>query len=503
MYSLMMKKPFLKIALFVTLFAAMSGCADASDSGDMERMILSIRTKSAAWFSPKDALAKSIRNNLDIDVYTGRKSIYLEWDEKGLPIVGATVQRERKGEKRVRKVSRMASDIGHRWNWYVDRGLTPDTEYRYRVTLLLKNGKKREERFRVRTRAGSSESAPQKRRFRLYDDIEGGAGDKAAWLAKHTSDGTMRSFGLCNSAMYWVDDFYRPKPDIDDSRSRLLAKPDIRKLQALVKADMHASAPHLRIDPRNGIVVLDIEHVPSVLEYVTREYSPYGAFVSKYIETPKVRERGRKIVLEAIARKLEAIRAVKALLPHTMVGLWNSVVLWNRYDDNSRNRDDRALAKGTGVPWRITYPEWHPNDSLIYKPLIDTVDYVMPISYPMFDLRTPEGKKRQRGYMLSKFTELRRINPDVTIIPSISPHYTEGWSYRANLAHQPLSEADFSWYLNLLYRYYEEGLIDSVHIWADNDGTKFTDFTHQGWWKALLAFTKRHTIVCGGNGIKK
>jgi len=54
------------------------------------------------------------------------------------------------------------------------------------------------------------------------------------------------------------------------------------------------------------------------------------------------------------------------------------------------------------------------------------------------------------------------------------PHHYSWWSYRANLAHQPLTEADFSWYLNLLYRYYEEGLIDSVHIWADNDGTKFS-----------------------------
>ncbi len=475
--------------LFYLFMITLYGSSSLYAFSKYDSLIQKLATAPEKFFDNRDALQQSIRKKITVDIYVGAQTLFVEWDEAAKTIADVKVYRDR---ELLYTIKRKAAQIGHRYNYAVVRDLQPAHRYRFRLLFTMQNGKKEEVDFTIRTADKRGKSKP--RTFRLYDDIEGGSGDKERVLKKLTKEGTMRSFGLQNSAMYWVEDFYRPKPNLDNSALRLRSAPDTTLLKGLIRRDLHNSTPHERIDTEKGIVVLDIELVPSVLEYVTREYSPYGAFVSKFLESQKVRENGKRIVLDAIRKKLIAIRTVKRVLSDTPVGLWNSVVLWNRYNDNSKNRDDIALSKGSRCNWRICYDEWHRNDALIYKPLIDIVDYVMPVAYPMFDLRSAEGRRRQLGYMVSKFTELRRINPDVVIIPSISPHYTEGWTYQAGLQHKAVSRETFSWYLETLYMMYEEGLIDSVHIWADNDGTTFAGFVKEGWWQALLAFTKKYGL---------
>jgi hypothetical protein len=126
--------------------------------------------------------------------------------------------------------------------------------------------------------------------------------------------------------------------------------------------------------------------------------------------------------------------------------------------------------------------------------MLSVVDYVMPVAYPMFDLSNKKGREKQKGFILSKLMEIKRLNPDTMVIPSICPQYTEGWARPYGLYRASLSQETFTWYLNLLYDYYQDGLIDSLHIWADNSHTKFTSFVKQGWWKALHEFTKNHQI---------
>jgi len=436
-----------------------------------------------------DALALSLKKEIDIDVYTGAHTIYFEWDEKKLPIKQIFVT----DRTQKHPITYRADTLQHRWNWYISSNLDTETTYVYTLTLLLKNGKTKQETFSVTTRAKNT-FLGKKIEFKIYDDIEGGQGGKDTYLAKHTFSKTMRDYGLHNSAMYWVDWFYEPIPKLSDSQSRLESKPNIQKLYARIKDDINSKIPHIQIEKKEGLVVLDIEHVPTIVEYVAREFSPYGAFVSKFIQTKEVKENGKKIVSSAIAKKLQAVQAVKKLLPHTPVGLWNSIVPWHRYHDNKKNHDYNALAKGVERGWRVNYATWHKDDSLIFKPYIDVIDYVMPLAYPMFELSTQEGKRKQEGYILSKFMELKRLNPDVQVIPSICPHYTEGWTKKSNLYHMPLNQETFSWYLELLFTYHERGMIDGIHIWADNGGTAFGNFPKEGWWKALLDFTKKHAI---------
>jgi hypothetical protein len=470
----------------IVFFLFLRVCEANMQINRLEEVIQKLHKNDTSLDTLKDSLIKSIKGKIHIDIYSGMHTLYIEWDENGYSIDHVEIVRQNKPLKKI--INRKAKDIGHRWNGFADRDLLSGTSYRYKIIFYLKNGQQISESFSALTQKGSSFVSQVSHQFKIYDDIEGGAGDKEVYLRRHTKDGTMRQYGLTNSAMYWVDDFYEPVPSLDDSKSRVLSRPNIKKLQMLVLHDLKSAAACRKIDTKEGIVVLDIEHVPSVLEYVIREYSPYGAFVSKFLNTEKVRNHGKKIVREAMAKKLEAILGVKRLLPHTKVGLWNSVVLWNRYNDNRKNLDNTALAKGSSTHWRIDYDEWHLNDSLIYKPLIDVVDYVMPLAYPMFDLSTKEGRRKQEGYMLSKFMEIKRLNPDVSVIASISPHYTEGWAYSAKLAHKPLDGEDFKWYLETLYGYYKDGLIDSIHIWADNDNTRFSDFVRQSWWRELLKF---------------
>jgi flagellar biosynthesis regulator FlaF len=300
----------------------------------------------------------------------------------------------------------------------------------------------------------------------------------------------MKEFGLENSAMFWVDSFFKPIPLMGDGdKTQLITQPQLKKLQNLVLQSANSKYPYEKIDKNGGLIVLDIEHIPSLVSYAEKEFLPYGSIFSKLYDEKKMEKNGRKIVSEAIAKKLKSIKAVKEILPNSKVGLWDSIAKWYRYDEIKRNKDHRALAKGIDIDWLRNYEQWHKKDSMIYKKLIDVVDYVMPSLYPAFDLNSKEGQKKQLGFMMSKLMEIKRLNPDTTVIASICPQYTESWADTSGYAKKPMQKGVFTWYINQLYFLYQNGFIDSVSIWGDNEITTFTDYTKQDWWFELIKFT--------------
>ena len=433
-----------------------------------------------------DALSVQIRKNLDIDIYTGEHSVYFEWDEKDYDVKYVKIYQDN-FTKPIKIIKNSASEIGHKWNGYVSFGLKKSHTYNYKVELLLQNGKKIRQNFTLKTKNGIRRI--QKRVFKIYDDLEGN-GQKSEYLKKNIKDGTMKVFGLENSAMFWIDDFFSPVPLMGDGdKSQILTQPQLKKLQKLVFQQLNSKYFHNVVKKDEGMIVLDIEHIPSMVSYAEKEFSSYGSLVARFYDTPKMEQNGRKIVSQAIAKKLKSIKAVKEILPFAKVGLWDSIVPWYRYDEVKRNRDHIALAKGIDIDWLRNYETWHKTDSIIYKQLIDVVDYVMPSLYPAFDLSDKKGRKKQLGFMLSKLMEIKRLNPDVVVIPSICPQYTEAWTDRLGYDKKPLQKGVFTWYINQLYFLYQNGFIDSVEIWGDNEKTSFIDFTKQDWWFELIQFT--------------
>ncbi len=439
-----------------------------------------------------DALTVQIRKNLNIDIYTGENSIYFEWDEKDYDIKQVNIY-QNSFTIPIKTIKNSASAIGHKWNGYISLGLKKNHTYIYEVEILLQNGKKRSQSFTVKTREGNRKI--QKRVFKIYDDLEG-TGHKSSYLKKNSKDGTMKIFGLENSAMFWVDNFFKPIPLMGDGdMSQIHTQPQLKKLQKLVSQKLNSKYPHEVIDKSGGFIILDIEHIPTMVSYAEKEFSPYGIFISKFYNDLKMEQNGRKIVSKAIAKKLKSIKAVKEILPLAQVGLWDSIVPWYRYHDIQRNRDHIALAKGIDIDWLRNYEQWHKKDSMIYKKFIDVADYVMPSLYPAFDLSQKNGKKKFLGFMMSKLMEIKRLNPDTIVIPSICPQYTESWTDRSGYDKKPLQKGIFTWYINQLYFLYQNGFIDSVAMWGDNEKTSFIDFTKQNWWAELLQFTndiKKH-----------
>jgi len=436
-----------------------------------------------------DALTLSIRNKkLDIDLYAGAYVVYIEWDEKNLPISYINIYKN--GDKKfIKRVYLKASDIGHRWNFFIDNSLKPSTKYSYRVELVLMNNKKIYEDLSFKTKKSTKKR--EKRAFKIYDDLEGRSG-KEQYLKKYTKTRTMKSFGLENSAMFWVDDFFYPIPSYKDADpNRIKTQPQIKTLQKLVKEKMNSKYLHNRVDPNGGFIMLDIEHVPTNVSYVEKEFSPYGSLISKMVDSKKVTKNGRKIVSRTIAKKLKSIKAVKDIYPNTKVGLWDSIVSYNRYNEGYRNRDYNALAKGVDNSWLINYDEWHNKDTKIYKAFIDVVDFVSPALYPAFSLKSYSDKKKQIGMVLSRLMEIKRLNPDAIVIPSISPHYTEGWAYHSGIGAKPVEKGVFKWYLDQLYQFYKDGLIDSIEIWGDNEKTDFQEYPKQDWWGELWEFSHK------------
>jgi len=151
-----------------------------------------------------DALSVQIRKNLDIDIYTGEHSVYFEWDEKDYDVKYVKIYQDN-FTKPIKIIKNSASEIGHKWNGYVSFGLKKSHTYNYKVELLLQNGKKIRQNFTLKTKNGIRRI--QKRVFKIYDDLEGN-GQKSEYLKKNIKDGTMKVFGLENSAMFWIEIFF-------------------------------------------------------------------------------------------------------------------------------------------------------------------------------------------------------------------------------------------------------------------------------------------------------
>ncbi len=476
------------VFIFIVIAFLLHLTLNAKNRTSLEKAI-SLYNSTDGSYKGGDALTLSIRNKkLDVDLYAGSYVVYIEWDEKNLPISYINIYKN--GSKKfIKRIYLKAQDIGHRWNYFIDYSLKPSTKYSYKVELVLMNGKKVYENLNFKTKPCTK--ARQKREFKIYDDLEGRSG-KANYLKKYTKTRTMSSFGLENSAMFWVDDFFAPIPSYrDGDPNRIKTQPQIKTLQKLVKDKINSKYPHERVNPNGGFIILDIEHVPTNVSYVEKEFSPYGSLISKVIDSKRVTKNGRKIVSRTIAKKLRSIKAIKDIYPNIKVGLWDSIASYNRYNEDERNRDDTALAKGINNDWLINYEEWHNKDTKLYKAFIDVVDFVSPALYPAFDLGDYTNKKRQMGMMLSRLMEIKRLNPDAIVIPSISPQYTEGWAYHAKMGAKPMQKGVFKWYINQMYQFYKDGLIDSVEIWGDNEKTDFQEYPTQDWWSELWEFSHK------------
>ena len=474
----------LYICLFFVFFK-LQMLADNASIKALNKAINLYETNDGKKYIGSDALALRIRKNLDIDIYTGENSIYFEWDEKNYVISAVNIYRDN-FDIPVRIIKNRAFEIGHKWNGYVSHALEKNHTYVYKVEMVLQSGEKVSQKFMIKTKNGDRNI--HKKVFKIYDNLDG-TGRKSNYLNQNSKDKTMREFGLENSAMFWVDDFFSPIPSTKDADiNRILTKPQLKTLQKLVLEKVNSKYPHKEIDKNGGFINLDIEHLPTIVSYVEREFSPYGSFITRFYNDPLVTQNGRKIVSEAIAKKLKCIKAVKEILPLAQVGLWDSVVPWNRYSKISDNKDHIALAKSIDNSWLVNYDEWHKKDSMIYKEFIDVIDYVSPALYPAFDLSHEDGKKRMLGFMMSKLMEIKRLNPDTVVIPAISPQYTESWADELGYNKKPLQKGVFTWYINQLYTLYKEGYIDSILIWGDNHKTSFIDYTKQDWWGELLQF---------------
>ncbi len=471
---------------YIYLLLIFSLYANSTSITSIDKAIKLYETNDGKKYTGGDALATKIRENLDIDIYVGENSIYFEWDEKNYKIRHINIYKN-SFAKPIKTIKNSASKIGHRYNGYVDFNLKKSHSYNYRIELILENRQKISQKFIAKTENGDRKI--HKRVFKIYDDLEG-TGQKSEYLKKNSEDGTLKKFGLENSAMFWYANFFTPKPNMKDADiNKIRTKPQLKTLQKLVLQRANSKYPHEAIDKNGGFIILDIEHIPTLVEYVEKEFSPYGSFISKFYDSSEVTQNGIKIVSHAISKKLKCIKAVKEILPNAKVGLWDSVAYWNRYNDSKRNRDNIALAKGINDNWLYNYSQWHKKSSTIYKAMIDVVDYVSPALYPAYDLSKKDGKKKFLGFMMSKLMEIKRLNPDAVVIPTICPQYTEGWADMAGYDKRALNKGDFTWYINQLYTLYKLGYIDSILIWGDNHKTSFVEYTKQDWWSELLQFT--------------
>jgi hypothetical protein len=454
-----------------------------SYSHNLDSIIKLYETNDGKSYVGDDSLIFKIREKLDVDIYRQNSSIYVEWDEKEYQIKEVNIY---KNGCLYKTIKYSASLYGHRWSGFVDKNLKSGLN-NYKIKLLLENGKTINQNITIKL--DRVQKRDKNRKFIIYDSING-KGLKDEYLKKHTKSRTLKEYGLKNSSMFWVDDFFYPIPTSNDADiNRIKTKPQLKRLQKLLLQRVDSDIPYRKLDKNGGLVILDIEHVPTIVSYVEREFSPYGSFVSKFLDDPKVTQNGRKIVSHTIAKKLKCVKAVKEISQNFKVGLWESIVPWNRYNNINRNRDNVALAKGTNINWLINYDQWHKKDSILYKAFTEAVDFLSPALYPAFDLSTNSGKIKQLGYIMSKLTEIKRLNPDAIVIPTICPQYTEGWADNAGYNKKPLKKGVFTWYLNVLYKLYKDGFIDSIIIWGDNEKTTFIDYTKQDWWFELLQFT--------------
>lgn len=440
---------------------------------NIEKSILIYEKCQTNNYIGEDSLSQSYKSPFEMDIYVGANRVYIEWSESNKDIDSVVITNV--STKTSKKIYTKASDIGHTWQGVVFDSLDEHTLYTFQVVMYLNNSKRLSNLFSIYTKERSNPSF--KRSFRIYDDLEGKSG-KSKYL-KRNQINSLAKYGLQNSQMYWVDDFFKPNPSTNyRDTSRLSTELQHEVLQALIKSSFDQPSGFSKLNPYGGLVVLDIEHLPTIVSYVDKEFV----------------NQGRVIVCEAIAKKLHAIKTVKMVSPHLKVGIWDGIVNWNRYHNNEENIDHVALAKGSKHKWLFQYKDWHEKDVKLYSAYTQYIDYVMPSLYPAFDLDSEIGKNKQLAYMKNKLFEIKRINPDIEVIASISPHYTEGWADKAGYNKMFLAKSPFTWYLNTIYDFYHQGLIDSIEIWGDNTRHNFDDYINQPWWNVFIKFAAKHAL---------